>query len=118
MSANKNDYQNKLLLALAILSILSTTLTGYALAAGNDTNTSINRTTVDPVVTPLDTIVINENTKVINITENSNETIVAETIIKEEQTKSSQGFWLTATVISLIAAIFIIMVIVYIKKNR
>lgn len=91
--------------------------TGYALAANNDTNNSINITTVDPETTEQETIVIPENAEVINITENSNETDVAETILKEEQKKSSPGFWLTDAVISLICAIFIIMSMAYMKKK-
>ena len=105
---------NTLLLILAILS--TTTLTGYALAADKDANISTNETIANQVSTPVDTIVINENAKVINITENSNEITVAETIIKEEQKKSSPGFGMADTIISLIAVVAIVFVIA--RKNR
>jgi hypothetical protein len=115
-----------LLLTLAILSVSATALTtftaltGYALAADNDTNISTN--TIYPVDTPVDTapdtIAINESINVINITNNSNETTVAETIIKEESKKSSPGFLLTDTMISLITVIILVISKVYIKKNK
>ncbi len=92
----------------------ATTLTRYALAAEN---ISINETISDQVITSADTIAINENVSVINITKNSNETTVAETIIKEEQKKSSPGFSLNDTVISLISAIILIMTKVSLRKK-
>lgn len=105
---------NILLLILAIF--LTATLTGYALAADGDVNISTNETIANPVSTPIDTIVINEDANVINITENSNETTIAETIIKEEQKKSSPGFGIADTIISLIAVVAIVFVIA--RKNR
>jgi hypothetical protein len=110
---------NMLLLTLAILSTSATALTalsGYALAADNDINISTN--TIYPVDTPVNTIAINESINVVNITNNSNETTVAETIIKEENKKSSPGFLLTDTVISLITAIILIISMVYIRNNK
>lgn len=99
---------NRLILILAMLS--TTTLTGYALTADKDVNIPTNETITDQMSTAVDTIAINENVNVINITKNSNETTVAETILKEEQKKTSPGFSLTDTVISLISAVILIMI--------
>jgi len=95
---------------LILVTLLTTTLTGYALAADKDVNIPTNDTITDQMGTAVDTIAINENVTVINITENSNETTVAETILKEEQKKSSPGFSLTDMVVSLISAVFLIMI--------
>lgn len=100
---------NKINTLILILVMLSTmTLTGYAQANESGANISTNETTAG--ITPADIIAINENASVINITKNSNETTVAETMIKDGQTKSSPGFSLTDTVISLITAIILIAV--------
>ncbi len=102
---------NMLILISVMLSI--TVLTEYALADESGINVSTNGTPA--VITPADTVAINENSSVINITKNSNETIVAETIIKGEQNKSSPGFSLNETVISLI----IILITIYkIGRNK
>lgn len=97
---------NMLILILVMLS--ATTLTGYALAAESGTNISPNETIA--TITPADAIAVNEDVNVINITRDSNETTVDETIIKEEQMKSSPGFSLTDTVMSLITGIILIMI--------
>ena len=91
---------NMLILILVMLSIAVPT--GYAQEANNGEN---------------DTIVINESVNVVNITENSNETEILETSIKEEQKNSSPGFSLVDSMISLIIAILLIMSIIYIRKN-
>ncbi len=104
---------NIALLILAISSI--TALTGNALATGIDANISANETIANPVNT-IDTIEISEAAKVVNITENSSETTVIESIIKEEEKKSSPGFGLTATVTALIA--LIILITVYNRNNQ
>jgi len=96
---------------LILILVISSTMTGCALAADKDINISPNETIAQQVITPGDTIALDENVEVINITENSNETSVVETIIKEEQEKSSPGFSLNDTVISLIIATILIMVI-------
>jgi hypothetical protein len=103
---------NKRSMLILISVMLSTILLiVYAQAAGSGANISTNETLSDQVTTtPADTIAINENISIINITKNSNETTVSETIIKEAQTKSSPGFSLTDTVISLISVIILIMV--------
>lgn len=101
---------------ILILVILSQALTGYALAADKDVNISTNETIADQVST-VDTIAINDNVNIINITKNSNETIVAETILKEEQTKSSPGFSLADTAISLITAAILIMAMICARKK-
>lgn len=102
---------NKINMLILILVMLSTmTLTGYAQINESGANISTNETIADRESTAADTIAINEDINVINITKNSNETTVTETIIKEEQTKSSPGFSLTDTVISLITGIILIMV--------
>ena len=106
---------NKVLLILAIFSM--TTLTGHALASGMDGNTSTNKTIANPMSTT-DAIEISETANVINITENSNETTIIETIIKEDQKKSSPGFALTDTVTALITLIILSTVVVNIKNNR
>lgn len=107
---------NKMKMLLLILAILSTTtLNAYALAFDIDTNISTNETIANPVSTT-DTIEINETANFINITENSNETTVIESIIKEEQ-KKSPGFGLIDSVISLITVIILMMGIVYIRNN-
>ncbi len=110
---NKMNMKLSILAILAILSI--TTLNAYALAVNIDTNISTNETIANPVSTT-DTIEINETANFINITENSNETTVIESIIKEEQ-KKSPGFGLTDSVISLITVIILMMGIVYIRNN-
>lgn len=97
---------NMLILILVMLS--TTTLTGYALAEDKDMNIPTNETTADKVSTAADTIAINENVNAINITKNSNETTVAEMILKGEQKKSSPGFSLTDLVMSLISAVILI----------
>lgn len=107
---------NKMNMALLILAILSTTtINAYALSVDIDTNISTNETIANPVSTT-DTIEINETANVVNITENSNETTVIESIIKEEQ-KKSPGFGLTDSVISLITVIILMMGVVYIRNN-
>ena len=106
---------NTALLILAIFSI--TTLTGNALATDIDANISTNETIANPVNTT-DTIEIGETANVVNITENSSETSVIESIIKEEQKQSSPGFGLTDTVTALIAVVILITVIVYIRSNQ
>src|SRR5659263_636833 len=102
-----------LLLILAILS--TTTLNAYALAFDIDTNISTNETIDNPVSTT-DTIEINETANFSNITENSNETTVIESIIKEEQKKSA-GFGLIDSVISLITVMIFMMGTLYIRHN-
>jgi len=67
-----------------------------------DGNVSTDETIANPVST-VDAIEISETANVINITENSNETTVIETIIKEDQKKSSPAFGLTETVTALIS---------------
>ena len=104
---------NMALLILAMFSI--TTLTAHAQASEMDANISTNETIANPVSTP-DAIEISETAKVINITENSNETAVIESIIKEDQKKSSPGFGLTDTVTALITVV--ITVIFNIRNNR
>jgi hypothetical protein len=111
---NKMNMKLSIIAILAILSI--TTLNAYALAVDIDTNISTNKTIANPVST-IDTIEINETANFINITENSNETAVIESIIKEEQ-KKSPGFGLTDSVISLITVIILMMGIVYIRNNN
>jgi hypothetical protein len=107
---------NKMTIMILILAILTTmTLTEYALAAESSANISTNETVA--VSTPVGTNVINDKAKIINITEDSNETTVVETIIEEEQKKSSSGFSLIDTVISLITVIILIMAMLYIKKK-
>ncbi len=106
---------NKALLILAIFSM--TTLTGHALASGLDANISANKTIANPVSTT-DAIEISETANVINITENSNETTIIESIIKEDQKKSSPGFGFTDTVAALITLIILTTVIVNIRNNR
>lgn len=109
---------NKMNMALLILAILSiTTLTGHALASDMDANISTNETIPNPVNT-IDVIEISETANVINITENSNETIVIESIIKDEQKKSSPGFGLAEIMITLITAVILITIIVTIRNNR
>lgn len=94
-----------------------TTLTGHALASDMDGNTSTNETIANPVSTT-DAIEISETANVINITENSNETTIIETIIKEDQKKSSPGFGLTDIVTALITLIILSTVVVNIRNNR
>jgi hypothetical protein len=106
---------NKMLLILAIFSM--TTLTGYALASDLDANISTNKTIANPVNTT-DAIEISETANVINITENSNETTIIESIIKEDQKKSSPGFALTDTLTALITLIILSTVVVNIRNNR
>ena len=105
---------NLMLLVLAIL--LLTTFSGYALASDINTNISTNETAANSVSTT-DTIEINESANLINITENSNEATVIESMIKEDQKKSSPGFGLTDTVISLITVIILVMTIVHIRNK-
>jgi hypothetical protein len=100
---------NTTLLILAIFSI--TTLSGSALPIDKGANFSTNETMANSVNTD-DTFVVNENVNVINITENSNETTVVESIIQQDQMKSSPGFALTDTMISLIMVLILIMKIV------
>lgn len=103
---------NKMIKMLLILTIFSiTTVPGYALATDTEANISRNDTIVNSQSTD-DTILVNENARVINITENSNETTVIESIIKQEQKKTASGFGLTEIVISLITVIILIMAIV------
>jgi hypothetical protein len=105
-------------MALLILVIFSTTtLTGYGLATDIDVNISTNET-ITTLVSTTDVIEISETANVINITENSNETTVIESIIKEEQKKSSPGFGLTDIVITLITLAILITAIVYMRNNR
>ena len=92
---------NILILILVMLPIA--TPTGFALAVNQDANA--------------DTIEINESVNIINITENSNETTVLETSIREEQNKASPGFPIIDSVISLIIAVLIIVSITCIRKN-
>jgi hypothetical protein len=107
---------NKINKALLILAIFSTTaLTGYALPSDMDANISANKTIANPVNTA-DAIEISETANVINITENSNETTIIESIIKEDQKKSSPGFGLADT--ALITLIILTTVIVNIRNNR
>lgn len=103
------------MLSLILVIITTTTFSGYALAAESGTNISTNETIA--VSTQVETNDINNNANIINITENSNETTVVETIIKEEQKKSSPGFSLSDTLISLITAIILIITIVNIKRK-
>ena len=108
----------KMNMALLILAIFSmTTLTVHALASDMDGNFSSNETIANPVGTE-DAIEISETANVVNITENSNETTVIESIIKEDQKKSSPGFGLTGTLTSLISLVILTTVIVNIRKNR
>jgi hypothetical protein len=112
------ENMNKMNIALLIVAIFSiTTVPGYALATGSGVNISTDETIANSRAAN-DTIVVNENANVINITENSNETTVLESIIKQEQKKSSSGFGSTDTVISLITVIILIMAIVPFRKNR
>jgi hypothetical protein len=109
---------NKMNMALLILAIFSmTTLTGHALASDIDENISTNETIANPVSTT-EAIEISETANVINITEDSNETTVIESIIKEDQKKSSPGFGLTDTVTALIILIILSTVVVNIRNNR
>jgi hypothetical protein len=108
---------NKMNMTLLILAIFSTTtVTGYALTTDTGSKISTNDTIVNSESTN-DTIVVNENARVINITENSNETTVMESIIKQEQKKSTPGFGLEDTLISLITVMFLIMAIDPFKKQ-
>jgi hypothetical protein len=103
-------------MALLILAIFSmTTLTGHA--SDIDENISTNETITNPVSTT-EAIEISETANVINITEDSNETTVIESIIKEDQKKSSPGFGLTDTVTALIILIILSTVVVNIRNNR
>ena len=104
-------------MALLILAIFSMTTSGQALASDTDGNFSINETIANPVGTE-DAIEISETANVVNITENSNETTVIESIIKEDQKKSSPGFGLTGTLTSLISLVILTTVIIKIRKNR
>ena len=107
---------NKVNMALLILAIFSAMmLTGNALATGIDANISTTEAIASPVSTT-DAIEISETANVVNITEDSNETTVIESIIKEEQKKSSPEFGLTDTVIVLITAVILIMAIAFIRK--
>lgn len=105
---------------LLILAIMSTMVfNGHAFAADENANVSIGETIDDPAATPEDIIVINQDAKIVNITENSNETTVIDTVIGEEEKKYSPGFSLTDNMLSLIAAIIvIIMSMVAIRKNK
>lgn len=93
--------KNMLILITVIL--FTVTSAEYALAVEQDAN--------------VDTIEINESVNVINITENSNETTVLETSIREEQNNASPGFSLPDSMISLIIAALLIVSITYIRKN-
>ncbi len=113
----KNGAKTNMVVLVSVM--LSTmVLTGYALAADRGSNNSTNVTiaTMTPVDTiavnedVADTIAVNEDVNVINITKNSNETTVTETIIKDEQKKSSPGFSLFDSLISLIPALILIMI--------
>lgn len=97
---------------LKLIILLFFILIGNALAAENGTNTSKIEKAADSVVIKKDTIKINENATIIKITKNSTEAAVEESIIKEEQNKSSEGFSLNENSISSIIKIVIIMSIV------
>lgn len=101
------------LLLLILVAFSTTTLNGYALTEDN----SANGTIVDTAAEPSETITVNENTTVINITENSNETNVVETVINDEQKKSTPGFLFTDTVMSLFISIIVTMSIFYNRKT-
>lgn len=90
-----------------LMIILFLTLIGNAYGAENGSNTSQIFKATDVMTN--DTIEINENATIINITENSTEAIVEEYIIKEEENKSSQGYSLNYNNISSIIKIFMIM---------
>ncbi len=96
---------NKVILISMMLSTMA--LIGSALAADRSADNSTN---VTITMTPADTIAVNEDVNVINITKNSNETTVTETIIKDDQKKSSPGFSLFDSLISLFSAIILIMI--------
>lgn len=97
---------------LKLIILLIGTLIGNALAAENGSNTSQIETAADTLVIPEDTIEINENATIINITENSTEAKVEESLINEEQNTTTQGFSLNGNSISTIIKIVLIMSIV------
>lgn len=102
---------------LLILMVFSAaTFNGHALAMNLDDNTSSIEVTSDPFDTQIDTFEVDENANVVNITENSNESILVEKII-EEQKKPSTVFSLDGSMVSPLIAIILFISIVYIRRK-
>ncbi len=105
-----------MILILLIISMMISTR--YALGADTGENISANEITSGQHVIENDTLVFNDTANVVNVTENSNETNIAEKMI-QDQRKSSAGYpFIYPAIIISVSIMLTILIICYKKSGK